>query len=81
MIEQACSKSDLLNWEEPLAKRLSLAHELQVIYDEEPLVKDEAEQANDMLVSLNLLLVGLTQLKARYFVEIPVAKLNVLKKS
>ena len=44
-------------------------------------MKDEAEQANDMLVSLNLFLIGLTQLKARHFVEIPVAKFDVFKKS
>ena len=44
-------------------------------------MKDEAEQANDILVSLDLLLVGLTQLKARHFVEIPVAKFDVFKQS
>ena len=44
-------------------------------------MKDEAEQANDMFVSLDLLLVGLTQLKARHFVEIPVSKFDVFKQS
>lgn len=56
LVEQRRHEAYVLHGQEPLAERLPLAHELEVIDDEEALVEDEAEQRDDVLVFLDLFL-------------------------
>ena len=68
----------MVNCEELLAQRLSFAHKLEVIDDEEAFIEDETKQTYDLFVLLDFILHGCVEVTP--FV-MSVLQLNVLAKS
>ena len=78
LVEQCSGKRYLVNCEELLAQRLSFAHKLEVIDDEEAFIEDETKQTYDLFVLLDFILHGCVEVTP--FV-MSVLQLNVLAKS